>query len=164
MGGLDARYAIARLGAARKVAALVTVGTPHRGTPVADLTAELAARLGLARVLDLAGVGLEVLRGLTGAGLERFNEEVPDVGDVAYASVVGTVRRKRRMNPLLVPSHLWLSQRAGANDGVVPATSQRWGEVVAEIEADHWAQIGWSRHFDAGAFYVRLVKKLEASL
>jgi len=41
MGGLDARYAIARLGLAGKVASLVTVGTPHRGTPVADLTAPI---------------------------------------------------------------------------------------------------------------------------
>src|SRR5438552_18304693 len=31
MGGLDARYMIARLGMAEHVAALVTISTPHRG-------------------------------------------------------------------------------------------------------------------------------------
>jgi triacylglycerol lipase len=164
MGGLDARYALSRLGAAGSVAALVTVGTPHRGTPVADLTTGLAERLGVTRALALAGVGIEALRDLTSARMERFNEEVPDVRSVAYASVVGTVLRKRRTNPLLVPSYLWLADRAGPNDGVVPAASQRWGEVVAEVEADHWAQIGWSRHFDAGAFYARLLGRLEAEL
>jgi triacylglycerol lipase len=164
MGGLDARYAIGRLGAAPQVAALVTVGTPHRGTPLADLTADLAGRIGLARALALAGVGLEALHDLTGAGLERFNEEVPDVGSVAYGSVVGAERSRRRMNPLLIPSHVWLSNRVGPNDGVVPADSQRWGEVLAEIEADHWAQIGWSRHFDAGAFYARLLREVERGL
>jgi triacylglycerol lipase len=164
MGGLDARYAIGRLGAARRVAALVTVGTPHRGTPVADLTADLAGKLGVARALSLAGVGLEALHDLTGAGLERFNEQVPDVRSVAYGSVVGAVRSRRRMNPLLLPTHLWLADRAGPNDGIVPAASQRWGEVLAEIEADHWAQIGWSRHFDAGGFYARLLRELEGSL
>jgi triacylglycerol lipase len=163
MGGLDARWAIARLGLAGNVAALVTVGTPHRGTPVADLTRELAARLGVERALAFAGVGLEALHGLTSERMARFNEEAPDDRSVAYASVVGTVRRRLRTNPLLLPSHLWLAQRGGANDGVVPAASQRWGEVLAEIDADHWAQIGWSKHFDAGAFYLELIRGLEAA-
>jgi hypothetical protein len=73
------------------------------------------------------------------------------------------VTHKRRANPLLLPTHLWLAERAGANDGVVPAASQRWGEVLAEIEADHWAQIGWSKHFDAGPFYAGLIRGLEAA-
>jgi len=163
MGGLDARHAIARLGLAPRVAALVSVGTPHRGTPLADLTSDLADRLGIARALAFAGVEVEALRALTGARLERFNQEVTDVGSVAYASVVGTVRRKRNVHPLLLPGHLWLVERSGDNDGVVPADSQRWGEVVTEVDADHWAQIGWSRHFDAGRFYVRLLQDLEAS-
>lgn len=163
MGGLDARHAIARLGLAGRVAALVTVGTPHRGTPVADLTSELAARLGLERALALAGVGLDALRGLTTAEMARFNELAPDHRDVRYASVLGRVDRRLRANPLLLPSHLWLADRAGANDGVVPVASQRWGEVLAEIDADHWAQIGWSRHFDAAAFYADLLRELEAS-
>jgi hypothetical protein len=34
--------------------------------------------------------------------------------------------------------------------------------VLAEIEADHWAQIGWSKHFDAGAFYLNLLRELRA--
>lgn len=163
MGGLDARWAIARLGLDRRVAALVTVGTPHRGTPVADMGADLASRSGVQRALAAAGVGLEALEDLRSARLARFNETVQDVGSVAYASVVGSVRRLRRANPLLLPTHLWLSERAGANDGVVPAASQRWGEVLAEIDADHWAQIGWSRHFDAGAFYADLLRELEAA-
>jgi triacylglycerol lipase len=36
MGGLDARYAISRLGLDARVASLTTIGTPHRGTPIAD--------------------------------------------------------------------------------------------------------------------------------
>jgi len=30
------------------------------------------------------------------------------------------------------------------------------------VEADHWAQTGWSRHFDAAEFWVRLVRELRA--
>jgi len=38
MGGIDARVAIARFGAAERVASLTTVASPHRGTPLADLS------------------------------------------------------------------------------------------------------------------------------
>jgi triacylglycerol lipase len=162
MGGLDARLAIARLGLDRRVASLVTVGTPHRGTPLADLSGGLAGRLGLDRALAAAGGSIEAFQDLTSASMARFNEEVPDARGVAYASVVGLIRRKRRTSPFLVPSHLWLKRSAGDNDGVVPAASQRWGQVLAEIEADHWAQIGWSSHFDAAAFYLDLLRELRA--
>jgi triacylglycerol lipase len=162
MGGLDARWAIARLGLRRRVGALVTVGTPHLGTPLADLSADLMGRLGLERALAVGGVSLDAFRDLTTARMARFNEEVPDDRSVAYASVVGVVRRARRTNPLLVPGYLWLQGCAGPNDGVVPAASQRWGEVLAEVEADHWAQIGWSKHFDAVAFYLGLLRDLRA--
>lgn len=50
---------------------------------------------------------------------------------------------------------------------MVPAASQAWGEVLREIEADHWAQIGWSpqlrgsvEKFDALAFYEELLREL----
>ena len=162
MGGLDARFAVSRLGLDRRVAALVTVGTPHLGSPLAYLSTELARRLGLARVLEAAGVSLEAFHDLATARMARFNAEVPDARSVAYASVVGAVRRKRRTNPLLVPTYLWMKPRWGESDGVVPASSQRWGQVLAEVEADHWAQTGWSRHFDAAEFWVRLVRELRA--
>jgi triacylglycerol lipase len=162
MGGLDARLAVAHLGLADRVAALVTIGTPHRGSPLADLSTDVARRIGLKRVLETAGVPLDAFHDLATARMARFNEEVSDVRSVAYASVVGVVRRKRRTNPLLVPSYLWMKKSWGASDGVVPASSQRWGEVLAEVEADHWAQTGWSRHFDAAEFWVRLVRELRA--
>lgn len=162
MGGLDARYAVTNLGLAARVAALVTVGTPHRGSPLADLSTDVARKIGLQRVLETAGVPLDAFHDLATARMARFNEEVADVRSVAYASVVGVVRRKRKANPLLVPSYLWMKKSWGVSDGVVPASSQRWGEVLAEVEADHWAQTGWSRHFDAADFWVRLVRELRA--
>jgi len=162
MGGLDARYAITRLGLRPSVATLLTIGTPHRGSPLADLSAELAAKLGVARALAAGGLSLGALGDLTTESLAVFNGRVPDCRGVAYLSVVGAVRRKRRTNPLLLPSYLWMRRQWGENDGIVPSSSQRWGKVVAEIEADHWAQIGWSSHFDAPRFYVRLLRELRA--
>jgi len=160
MGGLDARYAISRLGLGSKVASLTTIGTPHRGTPIADLGAALERRLGLGRAFEAMGVRLDAVGALTVRRMTVFNRRVADVQGVAYGSVVGAVHRKRQVNPLLLPGYLYLKERAGENDGMVPASSQEWGEVLFRIEADHWAQIGWSRHFDAVEFYALLLREL----
>src|SRR5207237_9941038 len=37
MGGLDSRYAVSNLGLGDKVASVTTIGTPHRGSSVADV-------------------------------------------------------------------------------------------------------------------------------
>jgi len=159
MGGLDARYAISKLGLADRVASLTTVATPHRGTPLADLGSGLVGgRLG--RALGKLGVPLSGLNDLTTARSGDFNATVPDVPGVAYGSVVGVSRARRRTHPLLLPGWLYLRSAAGENDGLVPSASQPWGDLLAEIEADHWAQIGWSRHFDASAFYEKLLGEL----
>lgn len=160
MGGLDARYAVARLGLANRVASVVTVGTPHLGTPLADVGAGIPGRMLLLAALARLGFDLEGFQDLTTPRMTAFNRAVPDARGVVYGSVVGFAPRRSEVNPLLLPTYLWLGDRAGASDGIVPAKSQRWGDVVATIEADHWAQIGWSRHFDAVGFYVDLLRDL----
>lgn len=160
MGGLDARYAVAKLGLASRVASLVTVGTPHRGTPLADLGAALARRTRAWAALDRLGVNVDGLRDLTTGRMVEFNAAVPDVGGLLYASVVGAPPRRRAVSPILVPTWMWLDREVGANDGIVPAASQRWGDVIEEIDADHLAQIGWSRRFDAAELYAELLREL----
>ncbi len=161
MGGLDARYAIARLGLADRVASLTTIGTPHLGTPLADLGMSLPGiRLaGGFRRLFKRLVDLDAFHDLTSQRMAVFNSEIPDAPGIVYISVVGW-GHSAEMNPLLWASHLYLNECAGANDGIVPAASQRWGEVLREVQADHWAQIGWSSSFDAPAFYQDLVREL----
>jgi triacylglycerol lipase len=156
MGGLDARYAIVRLGLADRVASLTTIGTPHLGTPLADLGMSL---LGGLRRLFKRLVDLEAFHDLTRERIAAFNGEIRDAPQVAYASVVAQGDRAG-MNPLLWASHLYLNECAGANDGVVPVASQHWGEVVREVQADHWAQVGWSSSFDAPALYEDLAREL----
>ena len=155
MGGLDARFAISRLGLAPRVASLTTIGTPHLGTPLANAGNALFGAISrmLRRFFDVVAFG-----DLTRQGMAQFNARVKDATGVAYASVVGRSGRLRT-NPLLWPSHLYLAQRSGANDGIVPAESPRWGEVVREIDADHWAQIGWGG-FDARELYEDLLREL----
>lgn len=151
MGGLDARYAIAKLGVGNRVASLITIGTPHRGTPLAVLGASgpvrlvglMARRLGL----DIGGAAW-----LTPAAAARFNHEIADRDGIFYGSVIGHTPPGAPISRLL--------RREGPNDGLVPTSSQAWGEVIAEVEADHWAQIGWSKEYDAAALYRRLLDEL----
>ena len=158
MGGLDARYAIAKLGLADRVAALVTVGTPHLGTPVADLGGKLSNMLKLKPLFGR--LSLDGFHDLGTLQMSRFNAEIGNVAGVAYASVIARIDRPRA-HPLLWPTHAYLSQRIGPNDGMVPTVSQAWGEVWREIEADHWAQIGWTRgNFDALSLYEEILRLL----
>jgi triacylglycerol lipase len=164
MGGLDARYAIAHLGLARRVRSLVTIGTPHRGSPIADLV--LRGPLGWAhKTMRVVGLPIEAVEALSTDALERFNREVPNVPGVRYACVVGGIHRRDTSIALpLVPAHAYLRRVAGPNDGLVPVASQYWGETLAEIEADHFAQIGWRvtlrGSFDALGLYAFIVARL----
>jgi triacylglycerol lipase len=158
MGGLDARYAISRLGLGDRVASLITIGTPHRGTPIADLGAELMRRLRLDVALGPL-FDVRALHDLTTSRMLAFNRAVRDVPGVQYLSVVARAPRNA-VHPLLRPAFHWLDRTVGENDGLVPARSQRWGQVLREIEADHWSQIGWSSGFDALALYDEILKEL----
>ncbi|MDQ3365390.1 MAG: hypothetical protein M3680_08185 [Myxococcota bacterium] len=164
LGGLDARYALAHLGLASRVRSLVTIGTPHRGSPIADLV--LRGPIGWAhKLLRAVGLPVEAVEWLSISAVERFNREVPDVPGVRYACVVGGLHRANSVIPLpLVAAHAYLRRVAGTNDGIVPVASQYWGETLAEIEADHFAQIGWRfavRHsFDALGLYAFIVARL----
>lgn len=164
MGGLDARYAIAELGLAERVASLVTIGTPHQGTPLADSGVSLSQFVGLHRALALVGADWSAFEDLTLRRMAEFNRRVRDAEGVRYLSYVGSVHDARSANPLLRPSWRLLLAHAGLNDGLVPAASQRWGVVLGEVDADHWAQIGWSRRFDAASFYVEVVERLAGPL
>lgn len=164
LGGLDARYALAHLGLAARVRSLVTIGTPHRGTPLADLASN--GPLGLARkAIAALGVPLAAIDWLSTAALETFNREVRDVPGVRYACVVGGIREASTPISLAIaPAHAYLRRVAGSNDGLVPMSSQYWGETLAEIEADHFEQIGWRMamrgSFDALAMYAFIVARL----
>ena len=160
MGGLDARYAIARLGLRDRVASLTTVGTPHHGTPVADAGTSILGET-LTRKL-LTGVDLAALCDLTSDRLASFNREVENARGVRYGCVLSTVNAGDPVHRLLRPTAGYLRKRGLASDALVPVGSQRWGRVLARVRADHWAEIGWADGLDAPRFYERLARTLRA--
>ena len=157
MGGLDARHMIVDKGMAGRVASLITIGTPHLGTVLADHVighgGELLMDL-LRRVINLEGFA-----DLTLNACESFNRRAEDSearNNVVYQTYASFEDRHLVFAPL-IPSWILIHDHEGRNDGLVPFKSQQWRrELVASdgvrkqvaqkefpVPADHLNQIGW---------------------
>ena len=150
MGGLDARHAITKgRGVSARVATLVTIGTPHRGSPVADAVADRTHPLAAAIppvLVDQLQTNAGGLENLTTEFAGRFDDDTRDVAGVRYMNVAGDASRGGH--------ELFFFQLAAAvggltgevNDGVVTRTSAlRAGhEHLADWPVDHAGEIGWS--------------------
>jgi triacylglycerol lipase len=162
MGGLDARHLIARLDPDRRVKSLVTVGTPHRGTPLASW------------LLDSRQLVPAVIRRIGNPGLRELTPEVraaepiPDRADVAYSSYAGC-RPLGELPCWLRPFARVISKD---NDGLVPVESARWGEFRGILRTDHFECVGWSlgwpstrtaRPFDHLGLWTRAVDEAVAA-
>ncbi|MET0388602.1 MAG: alpha/beta fold hydrolase [Polyangiales bacterium] len=161
MGGLDARLAIARYGLHDRVASLTTIGTPHHGTPLADVAFVLGEWRRSRRLLSQLGWNIDGVYDVSTARMLDFNRQVPDAPDVLYTNVVAAADPTAGgVHAMLAAGYRYLLRISGPNDGIVPAQSQRWGETLEEVDADHWAQIGWFARFDVHGFYARIAQRL----
>lgn len=149
MGGLDARYAISKLGASSMVDTLLTVATPHRGSSVADLLMSVADGAGLSG-LATHGIPVKFLSDMPGGGrcltvkaCAEFNNTVLDMPDVRYFSVGGWRGSVFRTSPELMPFYSYLLDKEGSNDGLVSLASARWGKYLATLDLDHFHQINF---------------------
>lgn len=137
MGGLDARWLASRLDPERRIARVVTLGTPHRGTPAAEWA--LRGRRWPAPLLRLLDRG--ALRDLTRDGARALDRAMPDRGDVSYRALAGRLPGVGLAHPIADVAAL-VSAEEGANDGVVPVTSaRRWHDPLA-VPAHHLGLIG----------------------
>jgi len=168
-GGLDARWAAAHDPDA--VAAVITIATPHRGSPVADVATGLvpgdsaAALDALADLFGFSGTSFEgALQDLTSAGASAFNAATPDAPGVRYWSVAGrsnlataadcppsstiTSPWDRTVDPMkavLAPVSAILSLAVSPDtpvqDGLVTLDSAQWGTFLGCVPADHFDEV-----------------------
>jgi triacylglycerol lipase len=141
MGGLDARFMITHLGMARHVAALATISTPHRGSPLADWFIQNFSRRwpGL-QIAQKLGLEVGAAADLTTEQCARFNRETPDVAGVRYYSVSAS-RPRKLMPAFALHSHKIIYKAEGPNDGLVSVRSAKWGTYLGNWSADHWQSI-----------------------
>lgn len=150
MGGLDARHAITHVaGVKDRVASLVTIGTPHRGSPVADAIANRTDPLFAhipAFLVDQLHPNAGALHDLTTGFGAHFDESTPDVRGVRYLEVAGDASRGGH--------ELFLFQLASVigrinneiNDGVVTKSSalRNKHDHLDDWPVDHAGEVGWS--------------------
>ncbi len=136
-GGLDARYAISKLGMTDKVASLTTVCTPHRGTCIADIVCHFmpeddAAVYALvnffARFMgDENPDSSLAIKQLSHKYMKAFNEEIIDADGVLYQSYCAQMLSAVD-DPLYAISYRLLKKYEGHNDGMVSEKSCQWGD------------------------------------
>jgi triacylglycerol lipase len=141
MGGLDARYMIARLGMADRVLTLTTLGTPHRGTTFADWGVSRFERL-VKPLLGLFGIPVQGFYDLTTASCRQFNREIADAPGVRYFSVAGR-HEGGYLNPEWYLPQGIVEKAEGPSDGVVSVASATYGESLDLWEGDHLSLVNW---------------------
>ena len=172
--GLDARLLAADPAWADRLASLVTVATPHRGTALARFILDRPTRL---RALAVGGMDFlgraaydvppntaEALAELTPAAVAaRFSDAtIPGVWCASVGSRAGRGASAAIYPPLVVPNRI-LYRLSGLNDGIVPTAGAAWGEYLGAVEADHARIVGMSvtpSRFTSKAFYRSLCDRL----
>ena len=114
-GGVDANAASVHYGAAGKISQVITLGTPHRGTPLADLAYSNWAGW-LAELLGQRTEATYVMQ----TGYMDYFRSVTDGRDpgVRYATVSGY-----KCGPIFTALWLGCMYISGEDDGVVPVWS-----------------------------------------
>lgn len=182
-GGLDARYAISKLGMAPFVASLTTINTPHRGCKWADILLEKLPGSFVNRVAgrynkifkkmgDAGPDFIEAVEDLTWKRAQKFNKEVLDSPNILYQSVMSKMKSAGSAKfPLnLAYRIIWHYQRE-ENDGLVPISSGKWGDYRGLLTGStkrgisHADMIDLGREnipgFEVRNYYVNLIKDLK---
>lgn len=194
-GGLVSRYIVKNLGYSSKVATVTTVNSLHKGAPMADIVlgvmpswlqpfANSALSL-LAKLVYRDGRPQDVIamgKSLTVSYLKTFNTATPNVTGVKYYSNGSQMAWADPIqHPIMALTHpiTWAGGlyygMGGANDGVVPYTSQSWGTWKGSPSA-YWYATGidhlqatnfeWSGQgfFDVQGYYLNIAKNAKAGL
>lgn len=183
-GGLDARYAISRLGLAPHVASLTTVNTPHRGCVFAQALLKkwpkgivsFVTRKYNAVFHTLGDPDPDFLAGvvdLTAAKCTQLNKDTPDAPGVLYQSLMSTMKTPSSASfPLNLTYRLVKKYDKEPNDGLVSLSSSQWGNFLGNYTAlhkrglSHGDVIDLTREnipgFDVRELYVGLVRNLKA--
>lgn len=149
MGGLDARHALTnRDDIFGRVATLVTIGTPHLGSPVADAlvkgTGPLFPNIPLVLKLKLEAIAGAIPE-LTTDFCTKFDNETGDRKTVRYIEVAGDASKGDEL--FLFDLAAAIGQIEGVNDGVVTRKSalREGHEHLDDWPVDHAGEIGWTK-------------------
>ncbi len=181
-GGIEARYMISNLDMGDKVASLTTLGTPHYGTPIADILVGKipVGKFVVSRLINIFARfngdkdpdSLRATIGVTSEAMEQFNRETLDHPKVYYQSFAGHMN-KTHPNLMQKAIARIIYNYSGRNDGLVPIESAKWGNfrgIITDksgISVYHTDMVGISRimggssNFNHNVFMTELVHELK---
>lgn len=150
MGGLDSRFMIAKLGMADRVLSLTTIGTPHHGSPVADIVIK-GASPALNQSMEHLGIDIKAAFDLTTDACRQFNNEVSDAPGISYFSIAGQFEPPRIFGApqgLFGLTHDLVAKTEKSNDGLVSVASATLAErpgwtSLSVWDANHFRVINW---------------------
>jgi len=151
MGGLDARSALTHDDVTERVRTLVTIGTPHAGSPVADAIVNRTGPL-FDRIAELPPPIFELLQAnagglqdLTTDAATQFNATTRDPDSVRYVEVAGDASRGGH-ELLLLQLAAVVGELHGVNDGVVTRDSalRKDHKHLPDWPVDHVGEQGWT--------------------
>jgi pimeloyl-ACP methyl ester carboxylesterase len=163
-GALDARFAIKTLGL-ENVSAVIMIGAPNRGTPIADWAIKNREE-GSTLYWLLREVGRYDLRyyyffgEMTEAFLTKHEDLISAVPGVRYASARGKCVSHCSVYLRLLD---WVSGQGGlgtseGGDGIVPAPNQVFGDDLGEFDLDHISEVSLAP--DKSLERLRLLEKV----
>lgn len=179
-GGLDARYAISKLGMAPYVASLTTMSTPHRGCRFVDYACRLPEWLyrfiagcfdrTFRKFGDRNPDFYTATRQFSTEETRRLNEEMPDIPGVYYQSYASRMKHAWSHLLLSVP-YCMIKPLEGENDGLVSVASAKWGDFRGVISNTYTRGISHGdiidlkredyKGFDVTETYVQIVAELK---
>ena len=146
LGGLDSRFMISKLGMADRVLSLTTIGTPHHGSPIADIVVSGVNPI-LNEFMNHLGVDVQAVRDLTTDACRRFNDEVRDADGIQYFSIGGQFAPPRILETPLGLTHDIIASTQQSNDGLVSVASATMGRPawtpLDAWETSHFRMINW---------------------
>jgi len=155
MGGLDMRYALTHLDAAKHVESLTTVSTPHHGTFLAELIlkapenvteklGDLFNWFGDMVYPETKSDSLGSVEQLTRDYVrEVFNPDTPDVPGIDYYSYSAATGKgtDQPLNPIYKFQNIQIYEEEGINDSFVSVESANWGKHIKTLPISHMEQI-----------------------
>jgi triacylglycerol lipase len=189
MGGLDARYILSPANPddiAGRVSSLTTIGTPHRGSPLADLCESFVdgesdmplqgAIEGIIRDIVSNFLWFDAVHDLTTESMRKFNDIYIDNPQINYFCIAGEGRNgdeSSKTCKLLLPAHRYIKRMTDEeNDGTVSVSSAQpdgWEVISPPWPADHFDEVGHDLdrgvnskpdHFDYLRKYEEIVERL----
>ncbi|MFA6236867.1 MAG: hypothetical protein WC635_06020 [Bacteriovorax sp.] len=174
IGGLVSRLVLRRPDIARKIAATVTISSPHQGTPLADWFLTDGPHTRELKILSKAfGFDLSQKAYIKEISVMNKGEWNTDLDHASHIHNIFSVLSSQRPRDLMfsnaffaagdnVIRELVNSDKEYVSDGIVPVESQIWGECLLFEEENHGSIIGKDVfHFPTRDVLPNILNKLD---